>query len=378
VTQVFASLLYTFMIVSYVASAGTEGLSSVFKWRPNVLFKGIKAILNDEVTGLASAIYRSALIHPRGSGDESSPEFRRTLPSYVDPRYFAVALMAALGMDRRSISELQGKDLHDIDTWIGTNILALRHDDQMRQLVGTLIFINKANEEGISAGLSEWFTRASDRISGAYKRRVQMSNFAIALALAVMFNLNPLPPVISFIEQTVAPPAEQPAMPSAVVLPSQPAAPVGQGSSSPAAALPASAPTDQAPAAPTASVADAGAPGSTVSASIRSSWMVAEKLIGWLVMALSSLLGAPFWFGILSRIAGVRVAGGGAPPPGAQAPPPAVPPAGPPPGPAPGPAPGNGPPPTSSSAASTAAAPAPVAPSASPPGPPPPPGPSAA
>src|SRR5688572_22299491 len=105
-TQIFISVIYTFLVVTYLASAGTEGLSSFFKWRSRILFRNVKNILNDDVTGLAIEVYRNALVHPRSSGDADSPEFQKTLPSYIDPKYFANALISALGLDKKNLKDL--------------------------------------------------------------------------------------------------------------------------------------------------------------------------------------------------------------------------------------------------------------------------------
>ncbi len=263
------------------------------------MFSNLKIVLNDDSTGLATAIYRSALVHPRSSGDPASSEFVNNLPSYIDSRNFATALITALGLDNVDLAVV-GKA--DIENWIQGNIPAIKDDQQMRGLVAGFIKGAAGDPQRLVSEIQAWSGQVSDRITGAYKRRTQVSTVSIALVLAVTFDLNPLPPAIATLSQATSGfgfPAPASAVPPAASAPGQPM---------PGPAVPRS------PAPPPGAGND---PVATMHSGVQSTRRVAETLMGWLITALSSLLGAPFWFALISKVTNVR--GSGNPPPAAPA-----------------------------------------------------------
>ena len=85
--QVLTSVLYALFVVNLIASAGTEALASFFSWRSRLLFRNVRIVLNDDVTGLATEVYRNALIHPRSTGDDTGHATKRDSGAFE----FAVA-----------------------------------------------------------------------------------------------------------------------------------------------------------------------------------------------------------------------------------------------------------------------------------------------
>jgi hypothetical protein len=66
-------LIFTFLMISLVASAVTEGLASMLSWRANTLLQGVKDLLNDhQFNGLALAVYNHDLVNPRFNGSATS------------------------------------------------------------------------------------------------------------------------------------------------------------------------------------------------------------------------------------------------------------------------------------------------------------------
>lgn len=96
VLDVAVGLIFTFLAISLAASTVTEAWATVMQWRSKTLMQGIKDLLNDQnFTGLAQAIYKSALVSPR---DDGTPKTAKQIlaskpPSYIDPTSFAQALM---------------------------------------------------------------------------------------------------------------------------------------------------------------------------------------------------------------------------------------------------------------------------------------------
>jgi hypothetical protein len=187
-TEFALRMVYTFLVMSLVASAGTEAISSIFKWRADMLLKGMKAILNDpNFTGLAHEIYNHPLINPRATGINTTEAQLRTRPSYIKPEFFATALVEICRLTAEdSFDTAEGK----IKNKIANEQLKVLFIAGIRRAKGNL---NQFNLDLLKAEIIDWFNFASDRIKGSYTRRTQLSNFLIALVLSVAFNVMPFP-----------------------------------------------------------------------------------------------------------------------------------------------------------------------------------------
>jgi hypothetical protein len=182
-TELALKMVYTFLVMSLVASAGTEAISSISKWRADMLLRGMKAMLNDpNFTGLAREIYNHPLINPRATGTATMEAQLRTRPSYIEPRFFATALVEICGL-------AQGDSIETLEDKIRNKVA----DKQLQDTLFAGIRRAKGNLDQFQAELIEWFNFASDRIKGSYTRRTQLSNFLIALVLSVIFNVMPFP-----------------------------------------------------------------------------------------------------------------------------------------------------------------------------------------
>jgi hypothetical protein len=282
---------YVFGFATFTASAGTEAISSFLRWRAKMLFDGVKTILNESITGLATVIYRNPLVNPRSTGEDSG-DLAKGIPSYIDPKSFAVALTTALGLEQSRLDGLKGTGLPHIIEWVRTQIAPLQNEPRLSLLLADAIHRNNADLQLVDVAIAEWFENATDRISGAYKRRTQASNFIIGLILAVVLDLNPLPRGIADMIQSKSMAAAGFAPPN--VSATSPAGRVP----SPVATVVTPAPTGAAPIG-----------GSSAGAAKGWGWDYAAKAVGWLAVAASTLLGSPFWFGVLSKITNVRGAG---------------------------------------------------------------------
>ena len=107
ILDVAIGLTFIFLAVSLAASAITETIASILKWRSISLKKGIKDLLNDpNCSGLALQIYNHALVNPRADGKatETSQPLWWKLPAYVDRQNFAHALMDVSGIAGATLS----------------------------------------------------------------------------------------------------------------------------------------------------------------------------------------------------------------------------------------------------------------------------------
>jgi hypothetical protein len=295
-TQIFLSMVYTFLVVSYLASAGTEGLASLFRWRARMLFRTVQTMLDDRKTGLARAVYAQPIVHPPAAGETlgqgSLLGIGSNLPSYIDDKNFAIALSHILGFDDPDM--FRGKSPDEVQRLVA-DIPALRDAPSLQTLLRNIINRTQGDMENIREALAVWFENSNARLVGAYKRRVMLSNFLLGLAMAVIFNINPLSPLVTLAAHDPAP---------------VPQAPMAQSPmSTPPATVPPNAPTGI----PTTTSATSSIPVVTPSAASGggppAAFQAVSRVFGWLLAALSTLLGAPFWFDLLSRIGSVKAAG---------------------------------------------------------------------
>lgn len=301
-TKSISGAVYSFFMVALLATSGTEAVASLFKWRALVLFHNIKAMLNDKVTGLATEVYINPAVNPRTTS--GSFEMSNVLPSYIEPNSFANALLAALELDQPRLNELKGKSVKEVDDWIRSEVHQLQEDARLRGMLAHSIHRLDANLHELTVSIASWFAQAAVRISGAYKRQTQLSNFLIGFVVAIFFNVSPL---TSTTMTGLPPPSPSPvnAIPPRPIVP----APTGKANST-------SAPNENIQA-PSTMGSENTASGDGVGVTrfwtsfIRTAGLL--HFLGWLLTGLSTLLGAPFWFDILSRVCNVRGAGG--PPP---------------------------------------------------------------
>jgi hypothetical protein len=184
-------------------------------------------------------------------------------PSYIEPRQFAVALIQSVQNASGNFEDLE-KDIDKIE------------NQQIRQLLKGMYGRAAGQVDLMHAELVAWFNNGMDRVSGAYKRRSQLTCFLIALALAVMLNVDAIH-VFSTLWKHSSLVAALPAGASAAadmtkVLNELNTLPVGWQ------------------------------PGASPQLDFR-------QIPGWLITASSALFGAPFWFGALQKLVNLRGAG---------------------------------------------------------------------
>jgi hypothetical protein len=173
-------LVFTFLAVSLAASAITEMIASGTKWRAVTLRKGIQDLLNDpKLVGLGQQIYQHALINPRADGAALSAKSWSKLPTYIDPQSFAHALTEVIGIADATMTPAAIKAQ-----------IATVTDPQLRKLLEGIVDRTAGSVGKISDEIAHWFDTAMDRVSGVYKRGVQLFSFLIALVLVAVLNVS--------------------------------------------------------------------------------------------------------------------------------------------------------------------------------------------
>jgi hypothetical protein len=255
-------LIFSFLVISLITSTATEAVASAASWRADTLLVGVKNLLNDQnFTGLARSLYNHGLVNPQANGQAQDEASLTARPSYIDAQHFAAALTDVLKISPDVAKENLQDEIKKIS------------DPQLKIVLSGIVIRANGNIDQIRSGIAAWFNQGMDRVAGVYKRYAQKWNFLIALILAVAFNLD--------------------AVKIAHVLWDQPmlikglAPPAGQNA---VAAL--------------QQLQDLRLPFGWDPAAVQyfsDPLTGVSEIVGWFIMAGSTLFGAAFWFDALQR-----------------------------------------------------------------------------
>lgn len=264
VLDVGIGLVLVFLCVSLVASAATEALAALVSLRARTLRRGIGRLLNDPgYTGLARRIYAHALVDPfldpARLVDGRTP---RPGPSHVPAGQFAVAMIAVLRRDAGGAALAPAVD-------------AIA-DETLRHGVRAILDQAEGDAERFRVLLADWFAASMAQLSAFYRRRAQAIAFGVALAVAVAADADALHVAAAIWAHTL--------LVSGTDLSAIAADPDG-------AALLRTLAADQL----------LGWAGRSF-APIAHPLAALQALAGWVIVAVSSLFGAPFWFDALRRL----------------------------------------------------------------------------
>jgi hypothetical protein len=270
VLEVATGMIVCFGSIALIASSVQEAVASMLRWRAKTLFTGVTDLLNGQ--SLVLDVYNHALVNPRSDGKAATladiPS--KYAPSYIEPANFAQALVDSLQKGQLTFTALR-------PVIVGIN------DAQLRTCLLGMYDRAAGDINQFEAAIARWFDSAMDRISGAYKRKAQFWTFVFALAIAVGFNVDAHQVMATLWALTANGhvPATVVAAPTTV-----------QGALSSLDELP---------------------------IGWHRLWSLQTELMrsavlwaipGWAVTATAALFGAPFWFGLLSKVADLRGVGG--------------------------------------------------------------------
>ena len=300
-----------FVILSLVCSALMETLSSIFAWRADYLKKGLRSLLDEE---LMDQVFHHPLVDPlvrssRGLSPrlKKVPGVRKAVgwwrrerhPAYLPSRTVVSAL---LNLD----VEAQTKETAaTVDDALKRMEKAVQDIPVERVRAALTALLNEADErtddaakklEFFRRSAENWYDDTMARVSGWYRRRVQIVLWVIAIVVVLLLNVDTVA-----IGRTLW---SDDAVRAAVVAQAEEAA----GSEDPRAitesvdklAIPLGWDFEGGP---------QDLPGGW------EAWV--GKVIGLLLTAAAVSLGAPFWFDLLGKVARLR-ATGVPPPPAAK------------------------------------------------------------
>jgi hypothetical protein len=354
ILDVAIGLIFSFLAISLFTSATVEAINSLLQLRAVNLKSGIMALVNDPgFAGLAKGLYEHPLVSPLGPGVQQAPAAGavaqapvaarpatdnstyvsrvkdvamfwrpagppyvdiRTLPAYIDPSQFARALLdvtrlsAAWAADAAAAPPGAPPERASLDAAI-TAIA----NPQIRDFIKGVSDRTQGDINAIESEVAAWFDGAMDRLSGEFKRWTQAATFAVALAAAVLLNIDSI--------RIGGALWEHPAIADQLLAAEQPP----QSGSVPQSA-PAQSPdfrvAEKQALENIQALLDAGLPigwpsghlfdvsdGQSDPTYIWTSRTFGQSLVGWLITAFATLFGAPFWFDALQSI--IRLKGAG-------------------------------------------------------------------
>jgi hypothetical protein len=263
-------LIFTFLIISLVTSAVTETFASALAWRANTLLQGVKDLLNDpQFEGLARSIYNHAAVNARADGTATSEAQLGVKPSYIDAKQFASALI--------DIAQLApGTDVAALQARINAAVV----NPQLNTMLNGIVVRAGGNINRIRDDIAAWFDTGMDRVAGSYKRKTQVWAFFIALGLAIILNIDTVKIAQALWDQPML----------LKDFPPPPATAIDALNQVQSLGLPFGWSKD-------------------AFAYAQSGPNLAYVIAGWLISAVATLFGAPFWFDALQKITQLRGAG---------------------------------------------------------------------
>jgi hypothetical protein len=275
VLDVAIGLVLVFFLLALASSSVVEAITGIFKVRAKYLEQGIKALVDDPSMVYGTSVFGS-LCGGSGAGKKGDKSRK---PAYVSARAFADAVVESITTIKSTAHTAE-----QVEDRLPANLRARL--DAITNEVGTDVL-------AIKAKLEEWFDDSMDRVSGAFKRWSQIALVVIALTLTIATN--------SSATRVAATLWNQPAVREAAV---QAAKNVN---------------SDKDAATPKDIKGTAATVNNLQSLGLPVGWKHWDSeagpvgtILGWFLTALLVMLGAPFWYGLLTKLVSLRSSG---PPP---------------------------------------------------------------
>ncbi|MDW5265928.1 MULTISPECIES: hypothetical protein [Acidobacteriaceae] len=307
--EVAIGMALVFLLVSLLCTAVNEIIADFLGTRASTLEKGITSLFTEgtmQVQGkdgsttlkpLVELLYEHGLIQSlylSGSGQSLSVSSAKgSLPSYIPARTFASALFDLLFRSHDIPPSLEGM-LQDL------NALP---DSRVKEALRTLVTEAQGDAVRTRRAFENWYNDAMDRVSGWYKQRTQRMLFAIGLTLAVVLNINAIgvartlwstPAARAYVTNAAQKYATQTPSPSAKEIRTD----LGDLAS---VGLPLGWDAQHWPWEAFSINTEKKSTSEDFSL-----WLFSVTLFGWILTAIATSLGAPFWFDLLNQFMEVR------------------------------------------------------------------------
>lgn len=270
--DVAIGLMLMYLVLSLICTVINEHIATLAKLRASTLKSGLEQLLDDPA--LRAAFYDHGII----AGAKAASGGNH--PSYLSGRGFALALLGSLDPTK----PVPGfADIEEAVTQLP--------DSNIRDILLSQLMTADKTVTSLRDGVATAFDHAMDRVGGVYKRWLKLISFGVGLALAVALNADSLG-VASVLWHDASLRQEAAAAGAQLVAGGAPATPVTAAS--------------------VRTIEDALRPlpiGWGAAERVSGAWPVAVKATGLALTALALMLGAPFWFDLLSKFINIRGAG---------------------------------------------------------------------
>lgn len=279
--DVAVGLIFVYVVLALVCSTLNETIASIFSWRASYLREGVANLLDPANKSNGQELAKTLYAHPLVNGliRPVSPKGKLRYPAYLPARVFASALLDfdATGVERS----------------VDDAIKAIP-SEQAQKALTALWTDAKGDAASFRHSVEVWFDDAMERVSGWYRRRVQVVMWVLAAAIAIGLNVDSIRIANDlWKDKTVR---------AAVVARAQ----------NPPAGTATPQVTDVAKSVET--LTELKLPigwGGEPRPKGGSDWLlkVLLKTVGLLMTATALTLGAPFWFDVLGKVSRIRSAG---------------------------------------------------------------------
>jgi hypothetical protein len=292
ILDVVIGVVFVYLTLAILCTAANEWVAALTKRRGKMLQKGIKQLLANQPTkkdgdpeGFVQVFYRHPIITKIHQGDHH--------PAYLSARNFTAVVTDIITTSKTTSYE----DLQ-------TGAAALPDGDVRTSVLALVQSCCKTDPDAAQKALEGWFNDGMDRVSGWYKRRVQLWTILIGLALTLIANAD----TIHIVRQLRSDPVLRAAVLEEAKVRAQ----------KPRPAVTVEYKDEDDPTSPTVTRNE----GNQLSDKEKEllgqmmGWhgpwkdnLRLETFLGWLLTVLAISMGAPFWFDVLNKLMRVRYTG---------------------------------------------------------------------
>lgn len=186
--DVVIGLVFIYTLYSLLATTVVELIATYGQLRARNLAKGIERMLDDDDTQslLSKKFYETPLIKYMSKGSR----FSLKKPSYIQARNFAKALIYVLKneeVDGETTFEMVRKSVENFKDPLNGKLLK---DTETGKLLIEFLNESENNLEKFKSLLETWFNDTMERVTGWYKRRINLITFCVGLVIATFFNVD--------------------------------------------------------------------------------------------------------------------------------------------------------------------------------------------
>jgi hypothetical protein len=208
--DVAIGVIFLYLLLTFIASALVEILSTIRNWRAEMLHDAIGNMLAHSPLVTVGEIYANPLVLAlcRNNAAPSLVDLVETFgwrpleggtpPSYIPPATFSGAVLETLIDNARREVVLSPEGVIALIRGLLNERPMTRcpccarqpEQDALRSILETTLATQGASIQAVRFALEKWFSDTMDRTAGWYKRRTQSCLFLVGLAMGLGANLS--------------------------------------------------------------------------------------------------------------------------------------------------------------------------------------------